>query len=173
VQGVAGSNPAVPTKSEPKMPRIRFNRLELKIPPPVIVGVGGLLNWFATHWATDLFSPPWLLIAALIVVSGVFGVAGVLGCLRCKTTVHPWSPNETSVLVTQGVFRLSRNPMYLALLLLLLAYYLYQPTWFSPLVFVVVTWYLTRFQILPEERILSEKFGDQYAQYASSVRRWL
>ncbi|NCV51871.1 MAG: isoprenylcysteine carboxylmethyltransferase family protein [Gammaproteobacteria bacterium] len=155
------------------MPRIRFNRLELKIPPPVIVGVGGLLNWFATHWATDLFSPPWLLIAALIVVSGVFGVAGVLGCLRSKTTVHPWSPDETSVLVTQGVFRLSRNPMYLALLLLLLAYYLYQPTWFSPLVFVVVTWYLTRFQILPEERILSEKFGDQYAQYASSVRRWL
>ena len=155
------------------MPRIRFNRLELKIPPPVIVGVGGLLNWFATHWATDLFSPPWLLIAALIVVSGVFGVAGVLGCLRCKTTVHPWSPDETSVLVTQGVFRLSRNPMYLALLLLLLAYYLYQPTWFSPLVFVVVTWYLTRFQILPEERILSEKFGDQYARYASSVRRWL
>jgi len=155
------------------MPRIRFNRLELKIPPPVIVGVGGLLNWFATHWATDLFSPPWLLIAALIVVSGVFGVAGVSGCLRCKTTVHPWSPDETSVLVTQGVFRLSRNPMYLALLLLLLAYYLYQPTWFSPLVFVVVTWYLTRFQILPEERILSEKFGDQYAQYASSVRRWL
>jgi len=155
------------------MPRIRFNRLELKIPPPVIVGVGGLLNWFATHWATDLFSPPWLLIAALIVVSGVFGVAGVLGCLRCKTTVHPWSPDETSVLVTQGVFRLSRNPMYLALLLLLLAYCLYQPTWFSPLVFVVVTWYLTRFQILPEERILSEKFGDQYAQYASSVRRWL
>lgn len=155
------------------MPRIRFNRLELKIPPPVIVGAGGLLNWFATPWATDLFSPPWLLIAALIFVSGVFGVAGVLGCLRCKTTVHPWSPDETSVLVTQGVFRLSRNPMYLALLLLLLAYYLYQPTWFSPLVFVVVTWYLTRFQILPEERILSEKFGDQYAQYASSVRRWL
>ena len=155
------------------MQRIRFNRLELKIPPPVIVGVGGLLNWFATHWATDLFSPPWLLIAALIVVSGVFGVAGVLGCLRCKTTVHPWSPDETSVLVTQGVFRLSRNPMYLALLPLLLAYYLYQPTWFSPLVFVVVTWYLTRFQILPEERILSEKLGDQYAQYASFVRRWL
>ena len=155
------------------MPRIRFNRLELKILPPVIVGVGGLLNWFATHWVNDLFSPPWLLIAALMVVSGVIGVAGVLGCLRCKTTLHPWNPGETRVLVTQGVFRLSRNPMYLALLLLLLAYYLYQPTWFSPLVFVVVTWYLTRFQILPEERILSEKFGDQYAQYASSVRRWL
>ena len=155
------------------MPRIRFNRLELKILPPVIVGVGGLLNWFATHWVNDLFSPPWLLIATLMVVSGVIGVAGVLGCLRCKTTLHPWNPGETRVLVTQGVFRLSRNPMYLALLLLLLAYYLYQPTWFSPLVFVVVTWYLTRFQILPEERILSEKFGDQYAQYASSVRRWL
>jgi protein-S-isoprenylcysteine O-methyltransferase Ste14 len=155
------------------MSRTRFNRLELKIPPPVIVCLGGLLNWFGTRWTDNLFSPPWLLIGALIIVSGVFGVAGVLGCIRCKTTVHPWSPDETAVLVTQGVFRLSRNPMYLALLLLLLAYYLYQPIWLSPLVFVVAIWYLTRFQILPEERILSEKFGDQYAQYASSVRRWL
>ena len=70
--------------------------------------------------------------------------------------------DETTVLVTHGVFRLSRNPMYLALLLLLLAYYLYQPTWVSPFIFILVSWYLTRFQILVEERILSEKFGDQY-----------
>jgi hypothetical protein len=59
------------------MARIRFNRLELKIPLPVIVGVGGLLIWFATHWVNDLFSTPWLLIAALMVVSGVIDVAGV------------------------------------------------------------------------------------------------
>ena len=155
------------------MSQSAFTRLELKIPPPVIVAFGGLLNWFATRWANDLFSPPWLVISALILVSGAFGVAGVLGCIRCKTTVHPWSPDETTVLVTQGVFRLSRNPMYLALLLLLLAYCLYQPTWVSPFILILVSWYLTRFQILPEERVLSEKFGDQYQHYASSVRRWL
>ena len=155
------------------MSRIRFNRLELKIPPPVVIFVGGLLNWFATRWTDSLFSPPWLVIGALIVVAGVVGVAGVLACLRFKTTVHPWSPDETSVLVTDGIFQLSRNPMYLALLVFLVACCLYQPTWLSPLIFVGVTRYLTRFQILPEERILSDKFGDQYAQYASSVRRWL
>ena len=155
------------------MSRIRFNRLELKIPPPVVVFVGGLLNWFATRWTDSLFSPPELVIGALIVVAGVVGVAGVLACLRFKTTVHPWSPDETSVLVTDGIFQLSRNPMYLALLVFLFACCLYQPTWLSPLIFVGVTRYLTRFQILPEERILSDKFGDQYAQYASSVRRWL
>ena len=155
------------------MSRIRFNRLELKIPPPVVVFVGGLLNWFATRWTDSLFSPPELVIGALIVVAGVVGVAGVLACLRFKTTVHPWSPDETSVLVTDGIFQLSRNPMYLALLVFLIACCLYQPTWLSPLIFVGVTRYLTRFQILPEERILSDKFGDQYAQYASSVRRWL
>ena len=155
------------------MSRIAFTRLELKIPPPVIVGVGGLLNWFAARWADDLFSAPWLLIGALLVVSGIVGSAGVLGCLHCQTTVHPWSPDQTTVLVTKGAFRMSRNPMYLALLMLLLAYYLYKPIWLSPLIFVLITWYLTRFQILPEERILAKKFGDQYVQYASAVRRWL
>mgnify|MGYP000046828607 FL=1 len=155
------------------MSRIRFDRLELKIPPPVVIFVGGLLNWFATRWTDSLFSPPWLVIGALIVVAGVVGVAGVLACLRFKTTVHPWSPDETSVLVTDDIFQLSRNPMYLALLVFLVACCLYQPTWLSPFIFVGVTRYLTRFQILPEERILSDKFGDQYAQYASSVRRWL
>jgi protein-S-isoprenylcysteine O-methyltransferase Ste14 len=155
------------------MSRIRFNRLELKIPPPVVVFVGGLLNWSATRWTDSLFSPPWLVIGVLVVVAGVVGVTGVLVCLRCKTTVHPWSPDETSVLVTDGIFQLSRNPMYLALLVFLVACCLYQPTWLSPFIFGGVTRYLTRFQILPEERILSDKFGDQYAQYASSVRRWL
>jgi protein-S-isoprenylcysteine O-methyltransferase Ste14 len=107
------------------MSRIRFNLLELKIPPPVVVFVGGLLNWFATRWTDSLFSPPWLVIGALIVVAGVVGVAGVLACLRFKTTVHPWSPDETSVLVTDGIFQLSRNPMYLALLVFLVACCLY------------------------------------------------
>jgi protein-S-isoprenylcysteine O-methyltransferase Ste14 len=173
VQGVAGSNPAVPTKSEPWVSQPLFCRLELKIPPPLIICAGGLLNWVANRWSGGLFAPPWLLIGTLIIVSGFFGLAGVLACIRCKTTVHPWSPDQTTVLVIHGVFRLTRNPMYLGLLGLLAAFYLYQPTWFSPLGFVLVAYYLTRFQIIPEERVLSKNFGDQYARYASSVRRWL
>ncbi len=155
------------------MSQTLLTRLELKIPPPAVIFIGGLLNWLTAYWTGELFSAPWVLIGFLVVVSAIFGVGGVLGCVRCKTTVHPWSPDDTSVLVTQGIFQLSRNPMYLGLLLVLLAYYLYQPTWLSPFFFVIVSWYLTRFQIFPEERILSEKFGDQYTQYASSVRRWL
>ena len=155
------------------MSQSAFTRLELKIPPPVIVGFGGLLNWIANRWSGGLFAPPWLLIGTLLIVSGFFGLAGVLACIRCKTTVHPWSPDQTTVLVTHSVFRLTRNPMYLGLLGLLAAFYLYQPTWFSPLGFVLVAYYLTRFQIIPEERVLSKNFGDRYARYASSVRRWL
>ncbi|MGB2474171.1 MAG: methyltransferase family protein, partial [Litorivicinaceae bacterium] len=78
-----------------------------------------------------------------------------------------------TVLVIHGVFRLSRNPMYLGLLGLLAAFYLYQPTWFSPLGFFLVACYLTRFQIIPEERVLFKNFGGRYARYASLVRRWL
>jgi len=56
---------------------------------------------------------------------------------------------------------------------LLAAYYLYDPTLLSPIGLILVIWFLTRFQILPEERILHRKFGEQYAQYALLVRRWL
>ena len=85
---------------------------------------------------------------------------------------YPWSPNDTKVLVTSGVFRFTRNPMYLGLVLLLSAYYLLQPTPFSPFGLLGVLWFLTRFQIVPEERVLTEKFGDLYVQYKQNTRRW-
>ena len=96
----------------------------------------------------------------------------MLACIHRGTTIHPWSPNETEVLVTSGVFRFTRNPMYLGLVLLLSAYYLLQPTPFSPFGLLGVLWFLTRFQIVPEERVLTEKFGDLYVQYKQNTRRW-
>ena len=150
-----------------------FSRLELKIPPPVVIVFAGLLNRLGRDWGQVPFDPPRILIISLIVVSGMLGVGGLIGCFRGRTTVHPWSPDETTTLVTHGVYRFSRNPMYFGLVLLLAAYYLYDPTLLSPIGLILVIWFLTRFQILPEERILHRKFGEQYAQYALLVRRWL
>ena len=97
----------------------------------------------------------------------------MLACIQRGTTIHPRKPHETEVLVTSGVYRFTRNPMYLGLMLLLSAYYLLQPTPFSPFGLLGVLWYLTRFQIVPEERVLAEKFGDLYLQYKQTVRRWI
>ena len=172
MQGVAGSNPAVPTKSESIREDTFMSRLDCKIPPPVVAVLAGVLNLGSTTYSATLFEPPWILISALGISSCIFGISGVLACIHRGTTIHPWSPNNTKVLVTSGVFRFTRNPMYLGLVLLLSAYYLLQPTLFSPFGLLGVLWFLTRFQIEPEERVLTEKFGDLYLQYRQNTRRW-
>jgi protein-S-isoprenylcysteine O-methyltransferase Ste14 len=147
--------------------------LECKIPPPIIVVLAGILNFGSTEYSAALFEPPWALISALGILSGILGIGGLLACIHRGTSIHPWAPHETVVLVTSGVFRFTRNPMYLGLMLLLGAYYFLQPTPFSPFGFVGVLWYLTRFQIVPEECVLAEKFGDLYLKYRQTVRRWI
>jgi protein-S-isoprenylcysteine O-methyltransferase Ste14 len=109
-----------------------------------------------------------------IAVAGVaMAIAGVLGFRRAKTTLNPFKPAATSSLVTSGVYRLTRNPMYVGLAFGLLAWAVFLSSAWSllgPLVFVL---YMTRFQIMPEERVLSGIFGAAYAEYQAKVRRWL
>ncbi|HBX26057.1 MAG TPA: isoprenylcysteine carboxylmethyltransferase family protein [Gammaproteobacteria bacterium] len=149
-----------------------MSRLDCKIPPPITVILAGILNLGSTAYSATLFEPPWILISVLGISSGIFGIGGISACIRRGTTIHPWSPNKTEVLVTNGVFRFTRNPMYLSLVLLLSAYYFLQPTPFSPFGLLGTLWFLTRFQIVPEERVLAEKFGHVYLQYKQTTRRW-
>ena len=79
----------------------------------------------------------------------------------------------TSTLVTTGIFRISRNPMYLSLTLWLLAWSLFCGTFWGLLVVVAFVVYLTEFQIKPEEQFLAQKFGQAYLEYKQSVRRWI
>ncbi len=92
---------------------------------------------------------------------------------RARTTINPIQPDRASVLVTHGIYGLTRNPMYLSLLLLLIAWAGQQ--WslgagMGPLLYLA---YVTRFQILPEERVLQAKFGSGYSDYKARVRRWI
>ena len=151
-----------------------FSWFELKIPPPIVVLSMGCLHWMAVwispNWAQPM--PLWLSLGAVIFAL-FFGFMGVFGCLQEKTTIHPWNPEETECLVTTGVFSISRNPMYLALILLLFAW-VTQPL--HPLSLLAL-WgsvgYLFQFQIRPEERILAAKFPQQFAEYAGRVPRWI
>ena len=86
--------------------------------------------------------------------------------------MHPRAPERSSRLVTGGVYRFSRNPMYLALALFLLAWALWLGNGAALVWPALFAAYLTRFQIVPEERALAAKFGQEYAQYCRRVRRW-
>ena len=80
-----------------------LSRLELKIPPPVVFVFAGVLNLLGRDWTQVQVDRHWILIGSLLVVSGILGVGGLIGCLHCQTTVHPWSPDDTTTLVTHGV----------------------------------------------------------------------
>ena len=150
--------------------------LEHKIPPPVVMLVFAGFMWLlSTSESSMALAVPWhKTVAVTMWCLGVgIALAGVFEFGRVKTTVNPLNPAAASAMVTSGIYRYSRNPMYVGLLLALLgwAVWLSHLLAFALLPFFVL--YINRFQIEPEERALSVKFGEQFRNYRSSVRRWL
>ena len=150
--------------------------LELKIPPPLVAVVFGLLMWgVASLDGAAGFLGSHRLAAALVVAAiGVaFGFPAMAAFVRAKTTMNPTTPAAASSLVTHGVYRITRNPMYVSLVLYLLAWAVYLSSGLALIVVPVFALYIDRFQIRPEERALSALYGTEYAAYTSRVRRWL
>ena len=149
--------------------------LESRIPPPAVVLVLGGLMWLASRAAPllrfDLPGQNWL---AVVLISAGFliGIAGVVTFRRARTTVDPRKPRASS-LVTWGVYALSRNPMYLGGLIMLLGWALFLSNALAFLFLPAYILYIDRFQIAPEERALTSLFGETYAAYQVRARRWL
>lgn len=150
--------------------------LELKVPPPVVALVAAVLMWLVSRSvpAFIFVLPARDAIAVGLAAAGfITGLAGVITFGRAKTTVNPTKPHSSSSLVSWGVYRITRNPMYLGGLLILSgwAIYLSEPLPFLFLLGYVL--YIDLFQILPEERVLASLFGSEFIAYKSRVRRWL
>lgn len=153
-----------------------MNTLELKIPPPVVALLFALLMWLVSSLGGATGIPFGYRLGVAIVVASlgvVIGFSAMAAFVRNKTTMNPTRPGATSALVTNGVFRWTRNPMYLSLVLYLLAWAVYLSNWLALLLLPLFVLYMDRFQIKPEERALSVLFGPEYASYQSRVRRWL
>ena len=150
--------------------------LELRIPPVVVmVVVTALMGLTATLVPALAFAVPGrAVITSLLVAAGmVFALAGVVRFRQSATTVSPIHPEGASSLVTTGIYRVTRNPMYLGMLLILLGWAVWLAHPLSLLALPLFVLYLNRFQIGPEERILRNKFGEAFDSYAHRVRRWL
>jgi protein-S-isoprenylcysteine O-methyltransferase Ste14 len=150
--------------------------LELKIPPPLVALSTALFMWLTARLVGPLDVQDGLRVGAALVVActGVaLDFAGLVSFMRAKTTVNPIRATSTSSLVVTGLYRFSRNPMYLGQLLLLLGWATFLANGVAYLLAPVFVLYINRFQILPEERILSAKFGAQFDVYKTRVRRWV
>ena len=153
-----------------------MSALDLKIPPPIVTLVLALLMWLTPAVAGHLeisFPSRVLWAVVLVCVGQGIAIAGMVAFRRAKTTVNPVKASSASSLVIRGVYRYTRNPMYVGLLLTLLAWGVFLANPFAVLWVVVFVLYITRFQIIPEERVLASLFGAEYEAYKGRVRRWV
>jgi protein-S-isoprenylcysteine O-methyltransferase Ste14 len=100
-------------------------------------------------------------------------VIAIISFIKIKTTINPRPPKNTNQLVTAGLYRYSRNPMYLGLLFLLFGAALWLGNPANIFVLLLFLLFITLFQIKPEEEILCKNFGSDYRHYCEKVRRWL
>lgn len=153
-----------------------MSSLELKVPPLALVAAVAALMALLARWfpALDFTLPAKVVaVAALAAAGATFAALGVRAFVRARTTLDPRVPHESSRLVRSGVYRASRNPMYLGMLLLLAAWGLHLGNLAALLGLPAFVLYMNRFQIGPEERLLRQKFGPEFDQYRAAVRRWL
>lgn len=150
--------------------------LESKVPPPVVMLVVAAVMRAAALAtpALDFTLAVSAAAAAALAVAGlVVEAAGALAFVRARTTVDPTHPRSASSLVTSGVYRFTRNPMYLGDLVMLVAWAAYLSNALALVLAPLFVAYIDRFQIRAEERALTDLFGARYTEYTSGVRRWL
>ncbi len=150
--------------------------LETRIPPPVIALAFATLIWWMASYLPKIeieFVPKMVIVSLLVAIGVFFDLSGLLVFRKAKTTVNPMKPNKSSALVNTGVYKITRNPMYVGLLFILSAWCLYLDSPAALIGVVGFIFYIHTFQILPEERMLITLFGEQYKEYQSRVRRWL
>lgn len=149
----------------------------VRIPPPILflsgLALGLALEWlWPLGWLAD--QPAWLQfgIGGLLIVAGIALMALAMGLFHTAgTAIPPWEP--TTALVTTGVYRYSRNPIYLSVVMLYVGLaLLFAAAW--ALILLVPALIILHYAVIRrEEAYLDRRFGEAYRQYRARVRRWI
>lgn len=149
--------------------------MKLRILPPLVMLIFAclmyVLNRFLPFGNFDFFGRKELAIFLFALAFIVMALA-IFQFLRAKTTTNPINLTKTSSLVTSGIFKYTRNPMYLAMLLILLAFGLKLGNAFNTLLAAGFVYFMNYFQIENEEKALTELFNKEYTMYCKATRRW-
>ena len=142
-------------------------------PPPLLYAVALALGLVAQHfWPRQLLpSAIGRMVGIGLIALGLIGFAAVIAFRRAATSPNPWRPSTT--LVISGVYRWTRNPMYLGFTLVYLGITVWVNSWWPLLPLPVVLVVMQRGVIAREEAYLERRFGDEYRRYKAATRRWL
>ena len=146
----------------------------IKIPPPLIV-LTLIISIYFSSKRIDLINIPFQLEISFFILSlGILVfINPVLKFIKSKTTINPIQFEETNRLVTSGIFKYSRNPMYLGMLMIIISTSIFYLNIYSILTPFLFVFWINKFQIKREEVFLTEKFGKEYLSYKNKTRRWL
>lgn len=150
--------------------------MKLLIPPPIIALLCGLAMWgIAEAFPQMRFAFPFqsLLAGGFVAVGLALDLISIGAFRKAKTTVTPLTPEKATSLVVTGLYRYTRNPMYLGLLLILSGIAIWLGSPINGMILIAFVGYITAFQIAPEEARLVKLFGSDYKRYRARVRRWL
>ena len=151
--------------------------MHLRIPPPIVALIGILLIFLSKDYILILYLHPHLqntLSLIFLIIGFVIIFSATKEFKKYDTTVNPMKPETSTSLVTSGIFKYTRNPMYLGLTSILLASCFYFSSLLGIIVYVpLFILYITVFQIIPEEETMKGLFNDEYFDYCSKVRRWI
>ena len=145
-----------------------------KVPPPIITLICGLGIYFSrplfpkyNFISIDIIAASFFLLGIIMLITAV------LSFKKRSTTVSPLQPEKASYLVVSGIFKYSRNPMYLGMLLILISMTIkFNFVGGILIIFAFIT-FITKFQIIPEETALEKLFGKEFTRYKKKTKRWI
>ena len=144
------------------------------IPPPIVTLICGLGIYFSRSLFPTYNHTSIVIISSLFLSLGTMTlIAAMLSFKKQKTTVNPLQPERASSLVISGVFKYSRNPMYLGLSLILLSAAIQFNFVGGTLIVLMFIAFITKFQIIPEEIAMEKLFGEEFVQYKKKTRKWI
>ena len=150
------------------------SKKKLKIPPPILVIILITSIYFSSD-KLDLISIPYRTLFSIVILSiGLLIIINpVVKFIKSKTTVNPVEFKNVEKLVTSGIYKYSRNPMYLGMIMIIISTTVYYLNFYSLLTPFIFYFWINRFQIKREEVFLEEKFGQEYLSYKTKTRRWI
>ena len=148
--------------------------IKTKFPPPLVALTFGFLINYTKNIFPEIEIKNEIIFGSFIIISGLFIILSAIILLKkYQTTISPLNPSNATKLITDGIYKFSRNPMYLGLLLVLVGISIILNLtggFFFILLFIL---YINLFQIIPEENAMVDLFKDEFLEYKKNVRRWI
>ena len=145
-----------------------------RIPPPIVTFICGITIYYSKSFFNQFLSYSNNRLSIFLLILGLFiFISAVRSFRKQKTTVNPLAPKQASSLVVSGIFKYSRNPMYLGMLIVLLSISFKFNLAGGIIISLFFYLFITKFQIFPEEEAMTDLFGDEFIEYSNKTRRWI